>query len=157
MDLFAGKKGLILGVFNEKSLAWAISEIILKAGGQCGFTYFPDKPDDPRQKNRGRLEKLTQEHPGAKFLAPMNVQSDADIAAVAKQAGEQFGKIDFLLHAIAFAPPEDLSRETIQTSREGFKTAMDISAYSLIAVANATRELFNPGGSIAALTYYGGE
>ncbi|MBI1900877.1 MAG: enoyl-ACP reductase [Planctomycetia bacterium] len=157
MGMFTGKKGLILGVFNEQSIAWAIARIVLDEGGLCGFTHFPDRPDDPRQKNKGRLVKLTEGNPGAKFLAPMNVQSDADIAAVMEQAGRELGTIDFMLHSIAFAPPDDLRRDTVETSREGFKTAMEISAYSLIAVANAARNIYSDKASILTLTYFGGE
>lgn len=155
--LFNDKKGLILGVFNKQSIAWAIAEKIMAEGGQCGFSYFPDKPDDERKKNRGRVEKLVEGEANAKFLHPMNVTQDADIQSLVAKTAEQFGKIDFLLHSIAFAPPEDLTRETIQTSREGFKIAMEISAYSLIAVCNAARGIFNPGASVLTLTYFGGE
>ncbi len=157
MGMFTGKKGLIVGVFNKQSIAWAIAEKILSEGGECGFTYFPDKPDDQRQKNRGRLAKLTEGVKNAKFLAPMNVTSDSDIAAAMKTTAEEFGKIDFLLHCVAYAPPEDLTGETIATSREGFKTAMEISAYSLIAIANAARNLLSDHSSVLTLTYFGGE
>jgi enoyl-[acyl-carrier protein] reductase I len=157
MGMFEGKKGLITGVFNEKSIAWAIATQIMAGGGQCGFSYMPDKADDPRQKNLGRLQKLTEGFAGSRFLVPMDVTSDEQIAAVMSRCGEEFGKMDFLLHSIAFAPPEDLRGDTIATSRAGFKLAMEISAYSLLALANAAQGVLADGASILTLTYFGGE
>jgi enoyl-[acyl-carrier protein] reductase I len=157
MISFAGKKGLILGVANENSIAWAIAQLILDNGGTCGFTHLPDRPDDERKKNRLRVSKLTDNYENAKFLVPLDVQNDENIREVMATAGQELGKIDFLLHSIAFADREDLSRDTIETSRGGFKLAMDISVYSLIAVCNAAKDLFNPGAAVAAMTYYGGE
>ncbi len=157
MGLFEGKKGLILGVANENSIAWAISKFILDNGGQCGFTHLPDKPEDERKKNRRRVSKLTDEYENAKFLVPLDVQNDENIAEVMKTAEAEFGKIDFLLHSIAFADRNDLARDTVETSRDGFKLAMDVSCYSLIAVTNAARGIFAPGASVAAMTYFGGE
>ena len=157
MGAFEGKKGLITGVFNKQSIAWAIAEQILEGGGECGFSYMPDKADDPRQKNLGRLKKLTEEHAGAKFLHPMDVTNDEQIAALMTKCGEEFGKIDFMLHSIAFAPPADLKGDTIDTSRDGFKLAMEISAYSLLALSKAASDYLADGASILTLTYYGGE
>jgi enoyl-[acyl-carrier protein] reductase I len=157
MDLFAGKKGLITGVFNDKSIAWAIAEKVMDGGGVCGFTYMPDKADDARQKNLGRLQKLTEGKSNAKFLVPMDVTSDEQIAAAVSRCKEELDEIDFLLHSIAFAPPEDLKNDTIGTSRAGFKLAMEISAYSLIALANAAKEILGKNSSVLTLTYYGGE
>lgn len=155
--LFADKRGLITGVFNKQSIAWAIAEQVLAGGGECGFSYMPDKPDDERMKNLGRVQKLTEGNPQVKFLQPMDVTNDAQIAALMNVAKEKLGRLDFLLHSIAFALPDDLKRDTIETSRAGFKLAMEISAYSLIALANAARPLLSPGASILTLTYYGGE
>jgi enoyl-[acyl-carrier protein] reductase I len=157
MGLFDGKKGLILGVANDHSIAWAIAEFIMKEGGQCGFTHLPDRPDDARQRNRHRVALLTDKAPNAKFLIPMDVCNDDDIRGVMAHTAKEFGKIDFMLHSIAFASLDDLKNETIKTSRDGFKMAMEISAYSLIATANAAREIMNDGGSIATMTYFGGE
>jgi enoyl-[acyl-carrier protein] reductase I len=157
MTLFAGKKGLILGVANENSIAWAIAQQILEQGGECGFTHLPDKPDDDRQKNRRRVSKLTDNYPSARFLVPLDVQNDENIRSVMRTAEQEFGKLDFLLHSIAFADRDDLSRDTIETSRDGFKLAMDISVYSLIAVCNAAKEILNPRAAVAAMTYFGGE
>jgi enoyl-[acyl-carrier protein] reductase I len=155
--LFAGKRGLITGVFNKQSIAWAIAERILEEGGQCGFSYMPDKPDDERQKNLGRLTKLTEGNPRVAFLQPMDVTNDEHIGRLMGVAKEKLSGLDFLLHSIAFALPDDLKGDTINTSRAGFKLAMEISAYSLIALAHAARDILNPSASILTLTYYGGE
>ena len=157
MGLFEGKKGLILGVANDNSIAWAIAKEIMDQGGECGFTHLPDRPDDERQRNRRRVAQLTDKTDAAKFLVPLDVQNDENIAEVMKTTGEHFGKIDFLLHSVAFADREDLNNDTIRTSREGFKLAMDISAYSLLAVSNAAEPIIADGGSIATMTYFGGE
>jgi enoyl-[acyl-carrier protein] reductase I len=158
MGMFDGKKGLILGVANDRSIAWAIAQQIMQQGGVCGFSHLPDKPDDERQRNRRRVTSLTDQYPQqARFVMPLDVQKDDDIAAFMARAKEEFGQIDFLLHSIAFATLEDLKRETIATSREGFKLAMEISAYSLLAVVHAARELFSPQSAVLTLTYYGGE
>jgi enoyl-[acyl-carrier protein] reductase I len=170
MGMFDGRKGLILGVANDRSIAWAIAQVIMSEGGVCGFTHLPDKPDDERKKNRLRVAKCTDAFPQAtRFLMPLDVQKDEDIATVVAKAKEEFGQIDFLLHSIAFATLDDLKRDTIATSRDGFKLAMEISAYSLLAVCNAAkdilkpavvnerRELVEPGAAVLTLTYYGGE
>lgn len=157
MISFEGKRGLILGVANENSIAWAIAQQIMDGGGECGFTHLPDRADDERQRNRRRVSQLTDKCAQAKFLVPLDVQSDANIAEVMKTAEQHFGKLDFLLHSIAFADRNDLARDTIETSRDGFKLAMDISCYSLIAVSNAARSILAPGASIATMTYFGGE
>jgi enoyl-[acyl-carrier protein] reductase I len=170
MGMFDGKKGLILGVANDRSIAWAIAQRIMNEGGVCGFNHLPDKPDDERQRNRRRVTNLTDAcGDKVKFVLPLDVQKDEDIAAFMAQTKEQFGQIDFLLHSIAFATLDDLRKDTIATSREGFKLAMEISAYSLLAVVNAAMDLLKPavlsekgevienGASVLTLTYYGGE
>ncbi len=157
MGLFDGKKGLITGVFNKQSIAWAIAERILDEGGVCAFSYMPDKPDDERQKNLNRITKLTEGNPNVKFVHPMDVTNDEQIAAVMTRCKEELGQIDFLLHSIAFAPPDDLRGETIATSRAGFKLAMEISAYSLMALCNAARGVLSENASVLTLTYFGGE
>jgi enoyl-[acyl-carrier protein] reductase I len=157
MQLFQGKKGLILGVANDHSIAWAIAQEIMKQGGECGFTHLPDRADDERQRNRRRVQQLTDTCELARFLVPLDVQNDDNIAQVMQTASDQFGKIDFLLHSIAFADRDDLARATIETSRAGFKLSMDVSVYSLLAVCNAARNVLNNGAAIAAMTYFGGE
>ncbi len=100
---------------------------------------------------------LTDPAPGAKFLVPLDVCNDEQIKATMDITAKELGKIDFLLHAIAFASMEDLKRDTIETSRSGFLMAMEISAYSLLAVCNAARGVLNDGAAIATMTYFGGE
>lgn len=158
MVSFEGKRGLILGIANDRSIAWAIAEEIMKRGGVCGVSHLPDKADDDKKKNRMRVSKCCDQYPEqVAFLEALDVQDDAQVAAFMKLAGEKLGKIDFLLHSIAFADREDLSRDTVETSRAGFKLAMDVSVYSLISVTNYARPLFNPGASVLAMTYFGGE
>ncbi len=157
MGLFTGKKGLITGVFNKQSIAWAIADKIMSEGGECGFSYMPDKPDDERKKNLNRIDKLTEGNSQVKFLQPMDVTNDEHLSALRDVCSSKLGKIDFLLHSIAFALPDDLKHDTILTSRAGFKLAMEISAYSLIALSNAMQPVLNDGASILTLTYYGGE
>jgi enoyl-[acyl-carrier protein] reductase I len=155
--LFTGKKGVVTGVANGDSIAWAIARFIMEQGGQCGFTHLPDRPDDQRQRNQRRVRLLTQDYERARFLAPMNVQKDEDILAVVKRSAREFGKIDFLLHSIAFADREDLKRDTVETSRAGFLLAMEISAYSLLALASAFRDIMSERSAVCAMTYFGGE
>lgn len=157
MGMFDGKKGLILGVANAHSIAWSIAEFVMGEGAECGFTHLPDREDDARQRNRRRVAQLTDEAPNAKFLVPLNVNDDQQITEVMKTAAEQFGKVDFVVHSIAHAPLEDLKCPTIEASRAGFLSAIEISAFSLIAVSNAAAPILNDGGSIVAMTYYGGE
>jgi enoyl-[acyl-carrier protein] reductase I len=144
-------------VANDHSIAWAIAQEVMAQGAVCGFTHLPDRPDDERQRNRRRVALLTDAAPGAKFLVPLDVSKDEDLAALVERTAAEFGKIDFLLHSIAFASLDDLKRPTVETSREGFKMAMEISAYSLIAVANAAKDLLAPRSAILTMTYFGGE
>ena len=157
MGRFAGMKGLVLGVANDHSIAWAIAKHILDEGGEIGFSHLPDKPDDARQRNRRRVAQLTDQEPNAKFLVPMDVSSDEQIAAVITRARDEFGTIDFLVHSIAYAPMEDLKGETTNCSREGFRIAMETSAYSLLAVGRLARHILAKDAAILTLTYYGGE
>jgi enoyl-[acyl-carrier protein] reductase I len=157
MGLFDGKKGLIVGVANDRSIAWAIAKEIMQQGGECGFSHLPDKPEDEKKKFRRRVAMLTDNDPQAKFLEPLDVQKDADIAAFMAKAAATFGKIDFLLHSVAFASLDDLKRDTVETSRDGFKLAMDVSAFSLLAVANAAKDIMSPRSAIVTMTYFGGE
>src|SRR5580698_4221199 len=98
MGLFEGKKGLVLGVANDHSIAWAIAQFVMSQGAECGFTHLPDRADDERQRNRRRVALLTDVTPQAKFLIPMEVSSDESVRAAMKRTGEEFGKIDFLVH-----------------------------------------------------------
>jgi enoyl-[acyl-carrier protein] reductase I len=150
MGLFTGKKGIVLGVVNEYSIAWAISKHLLAEGAEVGFTHLPG------EKMERRVRKLFDPI-GAKLVVPCDVQKDEDIAHAFAEAGRVYGGLDFVLHSIAFAPVEDLRCPFVQCSREGFKTAMDVSVYSLAAVSRAAAEVMPGGGAIATLTYLGGE
>ena len=150
MGMFAGKKGIVMGVVNEYSIAWAITRKLLDEGAEIGFTHLPG------DKMERRVRKLV-EPIGAKMLVPCDVQKDEDIARTFEQAGQTFGTLDFVLHSIAFAPLDDLKCDYVDCSREGFKTAMDVSVYSLVAVARQAAKLMPEGGSLLTLTYFGGE
>ncbi|MFN6131198.1 MAG: enoyl-ACP reductase [Planctomycetota bacterium] len=158
MKLFEGKKGLILGVANDRSIAWAIAREIMDQGGICGFSHLPDRADDEKKKNRMRVSKCIESYSSqTAFLHPLDVQDDAQVNAFMELAGKELGQLDFLLHSIAFADRDDLSRSTVETSRAGFKLAMDVSVYSLIAVTNAARGILKDNASVLTMTYFGGE
>jgi len=157
MGRFDGQKGIVLGVANDHSIAWAIAKEVMAEGGQIGFSHLPDRPDDERQRNRRRVAQLTDPQPNAKFLVPMDVSDDAQIAAVIDRAKQEFGRLDFVVHSIAFAPLEDLKGETTDCSRAGFRVAMETSAYSLLAVGRLVRGILAKDASILTLTYFGGE
>ncbi|WP_339909983.1 enoyl-ACP reductase [Symmachiella dynata] len=155
MGMFDGKKGMVFGIANDHSIAWAITEKLHAEGAEMGFTHIPDKnPERPRMERR--LRKLV-EPIGAKVIMPCDVQKEEDIDAAFAAAKETFGELDFVLHSIAYAPMDDLKGLVVNCSREGFKLAMDISAYSLIALAQRAQHVLKPGGSILTLTYLGGE
>ena len=155
MGIFDGKKGVVFGIANERSIAWHITKAIAEEGAEMGFTHLPDR-DPNRPKNENKVRRLVDPI-GAKLVTPCDVQNDEQLDSVFGQIGETFGKIDFLLHSIAFAPPQDLTGPVHAVSRAGFQLAMEISAYSLISLAGRARPLMNPGGSILCLTYLGGE
>lgn len=155
MGLFSGKKGLVFGIANDHSIAWAITQQLHAEGAEMGFTHLPDKdPERPRMEHR--LRKLV-EPLGAKLILSMDVQKDEDLDRAFAQAKSTFGQVDFVLHSIAYAPIEDLKGPTFNCSRAGFATTMEISVYSLISVARRAKEILSPGGSILTLTYLGGE
>ncbi len=150
MGLFDGKKGMILGVVNDYSIAWAISVKLLAEGAELGFTHLPG------DKMERRVRKLA-DPAGSKLVTPCDVQKDEDIARAFEAARQTYGTLDFVLHSIAFAPTDDLKCPFVNASREGFKTAMDVSVYSLAAVSRYAAGLMPDGGSIVTLTYFGGE
>ena len=150
MGLFSGKKGLVLGVANDWSIAWAITRKLLDEGAEVGFTHLPG------EKMERRVRKLADPI-GAKLITSCDVQKDEDVARVFAEAGQTYGSLDFVLHSIAYAPLEDLKGPFVQSSREGFKTAMDVSVYSLAIVARHAAEVMPEGGAIETLTYFGGE
>lgn len=149
MGLFSGKKGLVLGVANDFSIAWAISKRIIEEGAEVGFTHLPG------EKMERRVRKTVPAD--SKLITPCDVSKDEDVARVFAEARSTLGPLDFVLHSIAFAPIEDLKNPVVHCSRDGFKLAMDISVYSLIRVAREAAESMPNGGAIATLTYFGGE
>ncbi len=148
--MFTGKKGMVLGVANDFSIAWAITRRLLDEGAELGFTHLPG------EKMERRVRKLV-EPIGAKLLVPCDVQKDEDVARTFDQARETFGSLDFVLHSIAFAPIDDLKCPFVDCSREGFKTAMDVSVFSLAIVARHAAKTMPQGGAVLTLTYFGGE
>ncbi|MEO6487338.1 MAG: enoyl-ACP reductase [Thermoanaerobaculia bacterium] len=152
MPLLEGRTGIIFGVANKRSIAWAIAQALSREGMRLAFTYQGDRLKET-------VEELATSLGGTPLLLPCDVTADADIDAVFSAVGESFGKLDALVHSVAFAPREDLENEFVRTSREGFKLAHDISAYSLVALTRAALPLMEKsgGGSVLALTYLGAE
>jgi enoyl-[acyl-carrier protein] reductase I len=151
MTDFTGKHGLIIGVANKRSLAWAIAQATARRGARLALTYqgrFEDHVND-----------LSQGLDPAPLVLPCDVANDADIEAVFAKVDEAFGGLDFVVHGAAFASREDLVGPFVNTSRDGFRLALDISAYSLIALARGAVPLMQKrgGGSILTLTYLGSE
>jgi len=151
MTDFTGKQGLIVGVANKRSIAWAIGQATARRGARLAVTY------------QGRFEEhvneLSQglEHPP--LVLPCDVASDGEIASVFQKIEEEFGGLDFVVHGAAFAPREELSAPFVNTTREGFRVALDISTYSLIALTRGAAPLMERrgGGSVLTLSYLGSE
>ena len=150
MSSLAGKTGIVFGVANKRSIAWAIAQAWHKAGARLAFTYQGERLKENVEELAGTFGTDT-------LLMPCDVTRDDDIATVFKTVGEKFGKLDLLLHSVAFAPKEALEGQFVNTSRDAFKISHDISAYSLIALARGAAPLMTDGGSIVAMTYYGAE
>ncbi len=150
MKLLEGKKAAIFGVANERSIAWAISEAFHAEGAALAFTYAGEVLEK-------RVRPLA-EGIGANIILPCDVTKDEEIEKVFATLKQEWGGLDILIHAIAFANKEDLSRPYVQTSRQGFHLAMDVSAYSFIALARHAAALMAGGkGSILTMTYMGSE
>jgi enoyl-[acyl-carrier protein] reductase I len=147
--LLKGKNGLIIGVANKHSIAWAIAQSVASQGARLLFNY-------QNERLKQNVEELAATVPGAKAFA-CDVGSDAEIASLMQQVQKEFGRLDFLVHSLAFAPREELTGQFINTTRQGFATALDVSAYSLVAVARAAMPLMTEGGSIVTLSYLGAE
>ena len=146
-SILEGKRGLIFGVANNKSIAWSVAQACHEQGAQLGFTYLNDAL-------KKRVVPLA-ESVGSELILPCDVQKDEDIAEVFSQVESQWGELDFVVHAVAYAQADDLKNPFHQTTREGFKLAMDISAYSLIAISSRAKPLMKAGGSILTMTYLG--
>jgi enoyl-[acyl-carrier protein] reductase I len=149
MGLLTGKKALILGVANDRSIAWGIAKALKAQGASIALTYMNDAIHK-------RVEPLSQEL-GADFIALMDVSNDDHYPALKKTVEEKWGNFDILIHSLAFADKDDLSKPFLQTSRKGFLMACDISAYSLVGLCQHLEPLMNDGGSVVAMTYYGSQ
>jgi len=144
----AGKNGIVFGVANKRSIAWAIAQAWHEAGARLAFTYQGERLKENVEELAGTFGK---EPP----LYPCDVTRDEDIARTFEQVTRDFGKLHVVLHSVAFAPREALEGQFINTSREAFRIAQDVSAYSLVALARAAAPLMVDGGSIIAMSYYG--
>jgi enoyl-[acyl-carrier protein] reductase I len=147
--LLSGKKGLIVGVANKHSIAWAIAQSAAGQGAQLFFNY-------QNERLKENVEELVATLPGSKAF-PCDAGDDAQIDSLMNHVGKEAGKLDFLIHSIAFAPREELTGQFVNTTRKGFATALDVSAYSLVALTRAALPLMTEGGSVVTLTYLGAE
>ena len=148
--LLSGKQGIVFGVANKRSIAWAIAQAWHKAGAKLAFTYQGERLKE-------NVEELAGTFGQDVLILPCDVTRDEDIAAVFKTVSEKFGQLDLLLHSVAFAPREALEGTFLDTSRDAFRVAHDVSAYSLVALARSAAPLMTRGGSIIAMSYYGAE
>lgn len=148
--MLKGKTGIIFGVANHRSIAWACAQATHGADARLAFTYQGERLKE-------NIDKLTAKEMPDSLVLPCDVTKPEEVAAVFEAVGKEFGKLDFLIHSIAFAPREALEGEFVGTSREAFLTAMEISAYSLPQLAKVARPLMTDGGSIVTMTYYGAE
>ena len=149
MGLLDGKKALIVGVANDHSIAWGIAQALHREGAELGFTYFGETLE--------RRVRPLAESVSAQVIAPCDVGSDEQIAAVMDQVRTTFGQLDILIHAAVFSKTEELRGSFLNTSREGFRLSMDISVYSLTALLRAAEPLLSNTASILTLTYHGSQ
>jgi enoyl-[acyl-carrier protein] reductase I len=149
MKLLDGKKALIFGVANHRSIAWGITQALHEQGAEIGLSYGIPQLE--------RRVLPLAESLGIEFVEKCDVTDDGEIMAVFDKAAAHFGTIDILVHSVAYAPPGELEGRFSETTREGFRVAMDISAYSFIALTRAAMPLMPNGGSVLTMTYYGAE
>ncbi len=147
MGLMTGKRGIIFGVANKKSIAWGIAQQLKEAGAEIAFTYLNEALE---KRVRPLAESL-----GSEVILPCDVQDEPQLDAVFAELEKRWGKIDFVVHAVAFANRDDLKNPFSQTSREGFQLALDVSAYSLVSMTRAALPIMNEGGSIITMSYLG--
>jgi len=147
----SGKVGLVTGVANKRSIAWAIAEILNQAGASLAFTY-------QAEKIRPKLEQLTSDYDNP-LLLELDVLNDEQLVSTFEEIESRFGRLDFVVHSVAFAPPDELGGLFVDTTREGFNTALSISAHSLISLAKYAHPLMDKagGGSMIGLTYIASE
>jgi enoyl-[acyl-carrier protein] reductase I len=142
-------KGLVVGVANEHSIAWGCTKVFHQQGSQLAMTYVADKM-------KHYVEPLAQQV-NADIFMPLDVSDEAQFNAVFDAIEQKWGKLDFLLHSIAFAPKADLQGRVVDSSAEGFREAMDVSCHSLIRMCKRAESLMKDGGSILTMSYYGAE
>ncbi len=147
MGLLEGKTALVFGLANERSIAWGITQAMHREGAKIGISYAGEALE--------RRVKPLAEQIGCKWVEECDVTKDEHIAVIAQKAEKEFGRIDVLVHSIAFAGRDELTGHYYNTGREAFKNAMDISVFSFVALAKAFRPVLNPGGSLICMTYYG--
>jgi enoyl-[acyl-carrier protein] reductase I len=147
MGLLTGKRALILGVANDMSIAWGIAKAFKEQGANVALSYLNDNL-------KKRVEPLAAEV-GADFIFEMDVTNDDHYPQLKKLVEEKWGKFDILVHSLAFADKTDLKNRFVETSRDGFKMACDISAFSLIGLCNTLKDNLNEDGSVIAMTYHG--
>jgi enoyl-[acyl-carrier protein] reductase I len=144
-----GRTVVVFGVANKRSIAWAIAQQMQQAGAQLAITY-------QNERLKQEADELIAALPNSQAFQ-CDVSRDEEIAKLFEQLKERYGKIDVLVHSVAFAPADDLKGDFVDTSRDGFRIALDVSSYSLVAVSRAARPLMTEGGSILTMTYYGAE
>ena len=144
-----GKRGIVMGVANDRSIAWGIAEAVAKQGAEIAFTYQGDALE---KRVRPLAEKV-----GSNIIIPCDVSSDEAIEKTFKLLKEKWDTIDFIVHAIAYSDKEELKGEYVDTTRENFYKTMDISVYSFTAIAQRAAKMMPNGGSMITLTYYGAE
>jgi enoyl-[acyl-carrier protein] reductase I len=149
MSLLEGRHALVFGVANDHSIAWGISKALHAHGAELAFSYAGEALE--------RRVRPLAESVGSSFVEPCDVSNDEEIDALFTKAADELGTVDILVHAIAFAEREDLQGTFYDTSRSGFARALDISAFSLVALTRAAMALMPNGGSIMAMTYYGSD
>jgi enoyl-[acyl-carrier protein] reductase I len=147
--LLENRFGIIFGVANKRSIAWATAQALSEAGARLAFTYQGERLKE-------NVEKLTADMPGALVL-PCDVTKREEVEETFRRVNEEFGRLDMLVHSVAYAPKEALEGEYLDTTPEDFSTALEVSAYSLVAVSRAAAPLMTEGGSIVSMTYYGAE
>lgn len=147
--MLKGKKGLVLGISNDNSIAWACARAMREAGATLGGTWLNDKA-------RPYVEPLLQSL-NAEIQLPLEVSNESQLEALFEEVSQRWGKLDFLLHSIAFAPKADLHGRVVDSSLEGFLQAMDISCHSFIRMARLAEPLMKDGGSLMTMSYLGGQ
>jgi len=147
--IMKGKKGLIVGLANNKSIAYGIAKACAEQGAELAFTYLNDAL-------KKRVEPIAKEFDAGDYVYELDVSNEEQMAAIADKIAKDFGKIDFLVHSVAFAPKEALSEPFMKTTKEAFRVAMDISVYSLIDLTNRLESVLSDNASILTLSYLGG-